>query len=71
MPPFGPEPGGVSATIEYAVVAGRDRYRYLRPPNCGAMKAIADNADLEPMPAVSHWLRYSDAAKAVVEKKTR
>jgi len=22
------------------------------------------------MPAVSHWLRYSDAAKAVVEKKT-
>ncbi len=38
--------------------------------NCGAMKAIADNADLEPMPAVSHWLRYSDAAKAVVEKKT-
>jgi carbonic anhydrase len=33
------------------------------------MKAIADNANLEPMPAVSHWLRYSDAAKAVVEKK--
>ena len=34
------------------------------------MKAIADNANLEPMPAVSHWLRYSDAAKAVVEKKS-
>lgn len=34
------------------------------------MKAIATCQCLEPMPAVSHWLRYSDAAKAVVEKKT-
>ena len=38
--------------------------------NCGAMKAIATCQCLDPMPAVSHWLRYSDAAKAVVEKKT-
>lgn len=72
MPPFGPEPGGVSATIEYAVVAtGVTDIVICGHSNCGAMKAIADNADLEPMPAVSHWLRYSDAAKAVVEKKTR
>ena len=28
VPPFGPEPGGVSATIEYP---WRDRYCYLRP----------------------------------------
>ena len=34
------------------------------------MKAIATCQCLEPMPAVSHWLRYADAAKAVVEKKT-
>jgi carbonic anhydrase len=26
--------------------------------NCGAMKAIATCQCLEPMPAVSHWLRY-------------
>ncbi|MDU6451734.1 MAG: carbonic anhydrase [Enterobacter hormaechei] len=71
VPPFGPEPGGVSATIEYAVVAlGVTDIVICGHSNCGAMKAIADNADLEPMPAVSHWLRYSDAAKAVVEKKT-
>jgi len=66
VPPFGPEPGGVSATIEYAVVAlGVTDIVICGHSNCGAMKAIADNADLEPMPAV-----YSDAAKAVVEKKT-
>jgi carbonic anhydrase len=71
VPPFGPEPGGVSATIEYAVVAlGVTDIVICGHSNCGAMKAIADNANLEPMPAVSHWLRYSDAAKAVVEKKT-
>ena len=71
VPPFGPEPGGVSATIEYAVVAlGVTDIVICGHSNCGAMKAIADNANLEPMPAVSHWLRYSDAAKAVVEKKS-
>ena len=26
--------------------------------NCGAMKAIATCQCLDPMPAVSHWLRY-------------
>ncbi len=35
------------------------------------MKAIASCQCLDPMPAVAHWLHYADAAKAVVEKKTR
>lgn len=69
MPSFGPEPGGVSATIEYAVVAlGVTDIVICGHSNCGAMKAIATCQCLEPMPAVSHWLRYADAAKAVVEK---
>lgn len=72
VPSFGPEPGGVSATIEYAVVAlGVTDIVICGHSNCGAMKAIATCQCLEPMPAVSHWLRYADAAKAVVEKKTR
>jgi carbonic anhydrase len=71
VPSFGPEPGGVSATIEYAVVAlGVTDIVICGHSNCGAMKAIAASQDLEPMPAVAHWLRYSDAAKAVVDKKT-
>ena len=71
VPSFGPEPGGVSATIEYAVVAlGVTDIVICGHSNCGAMKATATCQCLETMPAVSHWLRYSDAAKAVVEKKT-
>lgn len=69
VPPFGPEPGGVSATIEYAVVAlGVSDIVICGHSNCGAMKAIATCQCLDPMPAVSHWLRYSDAAKAVMDK---
>lgn len=71
VPSFGPEPGGVSATIEYAVVAlGVTDIVICGHSNCGAMKAIASCQCLDPMPAVAHWLRYADAAKAVVEKKT-
>ena len=71
VPSFGPEPGGVSATIEYAVVAlGVTDIVICGHSNCGAMKAIADSQPLDPMPAVAHWLHYADAAKAVVEKKT-
>ena len=57
VPSFGPEPGGVSATIEYAVVAlGVTDIVICGHSNCGAMKAIATCQCLEP--------------KAVVEKKT-
>lgn len=34
------------------------------------MTAVATCQCLDPMPAVAHWLRYADAAKAVVEKGT-
>ncbi|KQN55660.1 carbonic anhydrase [Erwinia sp. E602] len=70
VPSFGPEPGGVSATIEYAVVAlGVTDIVICGHSNCGAMKAIATCQCLDPMPAVAHWLHYADAARAVVEKK--
>lgn len=70
VPPFGPEPGGVSATIEYAVSGlGITDIVICGHSNCGAMTAIAKEQDLDHMPAVAHWLRYSDAAKAVIDKK--
>ncbi|MTD26050.1 carbonic anhydrase [Erwinia sorbitola] len=71
VPSFGPEPGGVSATIEYAVVAlGVTDIVICGHSNCGAMKAIATCQCLDPMPAVAHWLHFADAAKAVVDKRT-
>ena len=71
VPSYGPEPGGVSASVEYAVAALRvSDIVICGHSNCGAMTAIASCQCMDHMPAVSHWLRYSDAAKAVVEKKT-
>lgn len=71
VPSFGPEPGGVSATIEYAVVAlGVTDIVICGHSNCGAMTAVATCQCLDSMPAVSHWLHYADAARAVVDSKT-
>lgn len=68
VPPFGEVAGGVSATIEYAVVA-------LEIPNiivcghsdCGAMKGILYPDSTASMPMVAHWLKHAEAARYVVE----
>lgn len=69
VPPFGDVVGGVSATIEYAVVA-------LEIPNviicghsdCGAMKGILYPQSTASMPMVAHWLKHAEAARYVVEE---
>lgn len=66
VPSFGAEPGGVSASVEYAVsVLGVQDIVVCGHSNCGAMTAIACDHDLAGLPAVSNWLKYADAAKAV------
>jgi carbonic anhydrase len=66
VPSYGPEPGGVSGTVEYAIaVLGVTDVVICGHSNCGAMTAIAKGQDLSKMPAVSNWLRHADAAKAV------
>ena len=70
VPSYGPEPGGVSATIEYAVAAlGVADIVICGHSDCGAMTAIASCKCLDHMPAVANWLRYADSAKIVNEAR--
>jgi carbonic anhydrase len=66
VPSYGSEAGGVAASIEYAVAVLRVREVVIcSHSDCGAMTALAHDHDLSRHPAVSHWLRHADAAKAV------
>ena len=67
VPSYGPEPGGVSATVEYAVAVLKvSDIVICGHSNCGAMAAISNNQPLQQLPAVAHWLRHADAAKVIV-----
>lgn len=68
VPAYGPEPGGVSASVEYAVCVLRvSDIVICGHSDCGAMTAIAEHTCLDHMPAVRSWLRHADAARTAVE----
>lgn len=67
VPPFGQMNGGVSSTVEYAVmVLGVRDIIVCGHSDCGAMKAIGKDDVLASMPNVAAWLRHSNAAAKVV-----
>ena len=67
VPPFAQKIGGVSATVEYAVMAlGVRDIIVCGHSDCGAMKAVAHPEMVAGMPNVAVWLNHSDAAQKVV-----
>lgn len=68
VPPFSQANGGVSSTVEYAVmVLGVRDIIVCGHSDCGAMKALCSPGSLDGMPNVAAWLRHSHAAQKVAE----
>ncbi|VVN93912.1 carbonic anhydrase [Pseudomonas fluorescens] len=71
VPAYGPEPGGVSATVEYAVaVLGVSDIVICGHSDCGAMTAISTCKCLDHLPAVANWLRHAESAKVINASRT-
>jgi len=69
VPPHSQANGGVSSTVEYAVmVLGVRDIIVCGHSDCGAMKALANPESLEGMPNVAAWLRHSHSAQKVASE---
>lgn len=69
VPPYAQFTGGVSAAIEYAVVAlGVKDIVVCGHSDCGAMKATLNPASVSEMHAVAAWLRHAEVAKHVLDE---
>jgi carbonic anhydrase len=67
VPAYGQALGGVSAVIEYAVVALEVKNIVIcGHSDCGAMKALVRPESLAGMPTVASWLRHAEAAQSIV-----
>jgi carbonic anhydrase len=67
VPPYGEVNGGVTATIEYAVLAlGVQNIVVCGHSDCGAMKAVLSGKQHAQMPTVDKWLRHSASAMQMV-----
>ena len=70
IPAFGSAAGGVSATIEYAVmVLGIKHIIICGHSDCGAMKGVLAPEKVSHLRTVSTWLNYGESARLVVSSK--
>ncbi len=70
VPAFGQALGGVTATIEYAVMALAVKDIIVcGHSNCGAMKGVLHPEQVVRMKNVAAWLHYGEPARLVVEQK--
>ncbi|MFC5431801.1 carbonic anhydrase [Paraburkholderia denitrificans] len=71
VPAYGEMLGGVSAVVEFAVIALDVRQIVVcGHTDCGAMKGLASGAQATAdMPTVQAWLRNAEAARSVVQTR--
>jgi carbonic anhydrase len=71
VPSYGEVNGGVSATIEYAVLAlGVENIIVCGHSDCGAMKAVLSRKKHDNMPTVDSWLQNSSSAMQVLDSQS-
>lgn len=69
VPPFSQANGGVTSTVEYAVMAlGVRDIIVCGHSDCGAMKALVHDGAADSMPNVVAWLRHASAAQKVARE---
>jgi carbonic anhydrase len=69
VPPYGEAMGGVSATIEYAVMVLDVRNIIVcGHTHCGAMDAALHPEKIERMPIVKSWLNHAEAARRIIQE---
>ncbi|MEX2262762.1 MAG: carbonic anhydrase [Bryobacteraceae bacterium] len=69
VPAHGEVAGGVSATIEYAVMALKVKAVIVcGHSGCGAMHGLLSPEKVASMPSVASWLKYGETARFVVEQ---
>lgn len=67
VPPYGEAMGGVSASIEYAVMVLNVKHIIVcGHTRCGAMDAAMHPESVAHMPIVKSWLNHSESARRVV-----
>jgi carbonic anhydrase len=72
VPPYTGSSGGEAATLEYSVdVLGIRHIIICGHSQCGAMKALLANRDLDHLPAVKAWCGHAEATRRIVEQKYR
>lgn len=69
IPSYGDRHAGVSATIEYAILAlGVRNIIVCGHSDCGAMKAVLNPEKVKGMPTVASWLFHAESARRIVEE---
>lgn len=70
VPPHGAASGGEQATIEYSLdVLGIKNIIVCGHSQCGAMKAMLQEAPLEQLPAAKAWFANAEATKRITKEK--